>query len=109
MPLPNHPSRFEPLLPSVDLVGVAHLRALADELGQGARAFRQGLHPLTEARIAQLLRSVNSYYSNRIEGQHTHPLDIERALKADFSAQPDEARKQRQAVAHIGAQQEMEA
>ncbi len=108
MPLPDHPSQFEPLLPSVDQPGIARLRTLADELGQGARTLRQGLHPLTETRIAQLLRSVNSYYSNRIEGQHTHPLDIERALKADFSVQPDEARKQRQALAHIGAQQEME-
>ena len=108
MPLPNHLSQFEPLLPSVNQQGVARLRALADELGQEARTLRQGLHPLTEARIALLLRSVNSYYSNRIEGQHTHPADIERALKADFSALPDEAHKQRQAVAHIGAQQEME-
>ncbi len=89
--------------------GVERLRALADEVGQGSRVLRQGLHPLTEARVAQLLRSVNSYYSNRIEGQHTHPIEIERALKADFSDQPDEARKQRQALAHIGAQQEMEA
>jgi len=44
---------------------------------------------------------MNSYYSNRIEGEHTRPSDIERALQQDFSAQADLARKQRLAVAHI--------
>ena len=106
--LPVHPSQFEPLLPAVDRRGVKRLRTLADEVGQSSRSLKQGLHPLTEARIAQLLRSVNSYYSNRIEGQHTHPLEIERALKADFSSRPGEACKQRQALAHIEAQKEME-
>lgn len=66
------------------------------------------VHPITEARIARLLRSVNSYYSNRIEGQHTHPRDIERALKKSFSKEPKKARLQRLAVAHIVAQEEME-
>ena len=109
MPLPSHPSQFEPLLPGVNVRGIEHLRTLADAVWVTSREIRHGLHPLTEARVARLLRSVNSYYSNRIEGQHTHPLDIERALKADFSSQPDEARKQRQALAHIAVQQEMEA
>ena len=109
MTLPDHPSQFEPLMPAGGGPGFERLRVLADAMGQDSRALRRGLHPLTEARVAQLLRSVNSYYSNRIEGQHTHPVEIERALKADFSDKPDEARKQRQALAHIGAQQEMEA
>ena len=108
MPLPTHPSQFEPRLPTVNLRGIERLHALASEVWVAAREIKQGLHPLTEARVARLVRSVNSYYSNRIEGQHTHPLDIERALKADFSSQPDEARKQRQALAHIAVQQEME-
>jgi len=71
-------------------------------------ALKRMVHPVTEARLAQLLRSVNSYYSNLIEGQQTHPLDIERALRKNFSNEPDKARRQRIAVAHIAAQQEME-
>ena len=67
-----------------------------------------GLHPVTEARIAQLLRSMNSYYSNRIEGQQTHPKDIERGLRKSFSREPGKARLQRLAVAHIETQIEME-
>ncbi len=51
---------------------------------------------------------MNSYYSNRIEGQSTHPLNIERALKRDFSDQPETAKLQRIALAHIEAERELE-
>jgi Fic family protein len=52
---------------------------------------------------------MNSYYSNLIEGQSTHPANIERALRADFSNRPDVARRQRLAVAHIEAERSLEA
>ncbi|MCU0949955.1 MAG: Fic family protein [Burkholderiaceae bacterium] len=51
---------------------------------------------------------MNSYYSNLIEGQGTHPLNIEAALRKDFSESPDTARRQRLAVAHIEAERELE-
>lgn len=44
---------------------------------------------------------MNSYYTNRIEGEHARPSEIERALSKDFSTNADLARKQRLAVAHI--------
>lgn len=56
-----------------------------------------------------LVRAMNSYYSNRIEGQSTHPVHIARALHADFSEQPDIARRQRMALAHIQAEQALAA
>jgi len=46
------------------------------------------LHPLTEATLRDLLRTINSYYSNLIEGHRTHPIDIERAMRADYAAEP---------------------
>jgi Fic family protein len=52
---------------------------------------------------------MNSYYSNRIEGQHTRPIDIERALTQSFDADRELARKQRLAVAHIEAESALEA
>lgn len=55
-----------------------------------------------------LLRSMNSYYSNRIEGQHTRPHEIEQALAKDFSANKELAAKQRLAVAHIDAEAALE-
>jgi Fic family protein len=48
---------------------------------------------------------MNSYYTNRIEGQHTFPTDIEKAMRQDFSASPDRAAKQRLAIAHMKTEQ----
>ncbi|MGQ0545194.1 MAG: Fic family protein [Betaproteobacteria bacterium] len=97
--------RFEPLLPTLP---APELDELAEQVCRRGFELKRLIHPVTEARIAQLLRSVNSYYSNRIEGQHTHPRDIERALKKSFSKQPDKARLQRLAITHIETQKEME-
>ena len=35
--------------------------------------------------IKDLLKITNSYYSNLIESEGTHPFDIEKAMKKDFS------------------------
>ena len=35
--------------------------------------------------LAPLLRAMNSYYTNKIEGQHTLPVEIEQALRKEFS------------------------
>jgi Fic family protein len=51
---------------------------------------------------------MNSYYTNKIEGQHTRPADIERALGKQFDADKKQARKQRLAVAHIQTEEELE-
>ncbi len=98
--------QFEPLLPTLPH---PELEALAEEVCRRAFGLRRLVHPITEARLARLLRSVNSYYSNRIEGQQTHPKDIERALRKSFSKEPAKARLQRLAIAHIETQQDMEA
>lgn len=97
--------QFEPLL-----LTLAHpeLDALAEDLSARALELKGLVHPATGARIAELLRGVNSYYSNRIEGQHTHPRQIERALRKDFDEAPEKARLQRLAIAHIDTQKEME-
>jgi Fic family protein len=97
--------QFEPLLPTLPQPA---LDALAEEVCRRGFELKRLVHPVTEARIAHLLRSVNSYYSNRIEGQHTHPRDIERALRKSFSREPAKARLQRLAVSHIETQIEME-
>jgi Fic family protein len=47
---------------------------------------------------------MNCYYSNLIEGHDTHPVDIERALKKDYSADPKKRTLQREAEAHIAVQ-----
>ncbi len=34
--------------------------------------------------LADMVRAMNCYYSNLIEGHDTHPVDIERALSSDL-------------------------
>jgi hypothetical protein len=52
---------------------------------------------------------MNSYYSNKIEGQHTLPLEIEQALRNDYAKDADKARRQRLARAHIETELRLEA
>jgi len=66
------------------------------------------VHPRTRGCIAELLRTMNSYYSNLIEGHHTHPIDIERALKKDYSGEPAKRTLQIESAAHVEVQREME-
>lgn len=97
--------QFEPLLPTLPH---PELEVLAEEVCRRAFELKRLMHPVTEERIARLLRSINSYYSNRIEGQQTHPKDMERALRKSFSKDPAKARLQRLAIAHIRTQEAME-
>ncbi len=58
--------------------------------------------------LSQRLRAMNSYYTNKIEGQHTKPAEIERAIKNDFNADAALAKKQRVAIAHMEVEQGLE-
>ena len=58
--------------------------------------------------LGVLLRAMNSYYTNRIEGQHTRPVELEQALRQDFSSDEKLAARQRLAIAHMGAEVELE-
>jgi Fic family protein len=58
----------------------------------------------TAAALGDLVRGMNCYYSNLIEGHDTRPVDIERALHADFAAEPKRRDLQFEAAAHIAVQ-----
>ncbi|WP_026350199.1 Fic family protein [Bordetella sp. FB-8] len=62
------------------------------------------IHPILRDSIGDLVRSMNCYYSNLIEGHDTHPRDIDRALANDFSTEPKKRDLQKEAVAHIHVQ-----
>ena len=72
----------------------------AEVIGSAKDLAAQGM-PHLRTLLRETLRPMNSFYTNKIEGQHTTPLLIERALSKNFSSKPDEAQKQRIAVAHI--------
>jgi len=78
---------------------------LVVELAQRAAGFRSSLPDGVMTALADLVRAMNCYYSNLIEGHDTHPVDIERALRNDYSADPRKRSLQLEAKAHIAVQQ----
>lgn len=77
---------------------------LAVELMQASTAFRSSLPAPMAASLAGLVRSMNCYYSNLIEGHDTHPIDIERALAGDYSQDAVKRELQQEAMAHVSVQ-----
>ena len=80
------------------------LTDLAVELAQKAAGFRRSLPVSLLKSLADLVRSMNCYYSNLIEGHYTHPIDIERALKNDYSKDARKRDLQLEAKAHVAVQ-----
>ena len=99
----SEPHQFEPLIPSG--ARLEPLLAKAHDLSRVATLLAGTRVP---PELRGLLRNMNSYYTNRIEGQHTRPHEIDQALRQDFSQDAALAAKQRLAVAHIQAEQVLE-
>jgi len=96
------PAAAEPFMPAE---GTALLENLAFDLAREASELSAQLHPVVRLSVAELVRSMNCYYSNLIEGHNTHPRDIDRALAADYSSDPHRRDLQLEARAHIEVQQ----
>jgi Fic family protein len=97
-------SIMEPLLIGENSRHRAGLTDLALELAQKSAGFRRSLPPFLLNSLADLVRAMNCYYSNLIEGHDTHPVDIERALKNDYSQDARKRDLQNEAKAHIAVQ-----
>ena len=92
---------MEPLLPE----DRQHkIEDAATELVAKSSALAARLHPVLRATVGDLVRSMNCYYSNLIEGHNTHPVDIDRALAGTYAAEPEKRSLQREAIAHIEVQ-----
>jgi Fic family protein len=92
---------MEPMLPSkLD----KELEDLAFKLISRSNILTNQLHKITLETIGDLVRSMNCYYSNLIEGHNTHPVDIERALNGDYSQNIEKRNLQLEAFAHIEVQ-----
>ncbi len=101
----HKPSEMEPLLPS----GAPDLDDLAREVVSRSAALGGQLHPITQRSVVELMRLINSYYSNLIEGHSTHPVDIERAMRQNYSGDPAKRDLQMESLAHVKCQREIEA
>lgn len=95
---------FEPLMVSEGSSERAALNDLALELATVSASFKSSLPESIASALADLIRSMNCYYSNLIEGHNTHPIDIEKALQNDYSADPEKRDLQLEAKAHIEVQ-----
>jgi Fic family protein len=94
------PARLEDVPEDISNV-VAELAAASATLGHA-------LNPRTAANLAGLVRIMNSYYSNLIEGHNTRPKDIERALAGQFDEDQGRRNLQIEAAAHVRVQAEVD-
>lgn len=95
---------MEPMTLAEGALGSGPLRDLCLTLAEDSAGLRRSLpEPMVDA-LATLVRSMNCYYSNLIEGHDTHPVDIERALNDDYSTNPEKRNLQLEAKAHIAVQ-----
>ena len=102
-------AEMEPLLIGETSRFRGSLTDLAIDLVQKSARFRGSLPSSLLNSLADLVRSMNCYYSNLIEGHNTHPVDIERALKNDYSKEPYKRNLQLEAKAHITVQKWIDA
>lgn len=96
---------MEPMLPEREFVVIDNL---IFELVQKSSALASQIHPIVQESVGDLVRSLNCYYSNLIEGHNTHPWDIEKALTSDYSHEPEKRNLQLEAIAHIEVQKKID-
>jgi Fic family protein len=106
MEIYRHPSAMEPLLPTTQEGRLSELTC--EILRASGRLTGQVHSPLVLQRVADLVREMNCYYSNLIEGHKTIPRDIERAIKKDFSHDQTQRDNQQLSLAHIAVEKLME-
>jgi Fic family protein len=99
------PQRIEPARLEEPSEAVSDVVA---ELSAASATLGKALHPKTAANLASLVRVMNTYYSNLIEGHHTRPRDIQRALVGDFDQDQKRRNFQVEAAAHVRVQAEIE-
>jgi Fic family protein len=99
------PQRIEPT--HLEQVSTAISDVIA-ELSAEAASLGKALHPKTAANLAALVRVMNTYYSNLIEGHRTRPRDIQRALDGQFDKDEKRRLLQIEAAAHVRTQAEID-
>ena len=77
---------------------------LLAELSASCARLGHGLHMHSAANLADLVRVMNAYYTNLIEGHNTRPRDIERAMVGDLDDVGARRDLQLEAAAHVRLQ-----
>lgn len=84
------------------------LTSLADEVWIESAKLTSVYSPQILNSIKELLRITNSYYSNLIESEGTHPIDIERAMRKNFDKDEHKKNLQQLSLIYIDIQKEIE-
>lgn len=93
-------SKLEPMYPeSRPALEDAVVDLVAESSG-----FAQQLNPVLRSTVGDLIRAMNCYYSNLIEGHNTELVAIERAMQGDYSNDQKKRNLQLEARAHIEVQ-----
>jgi len=101
----NNPVAMEPLMPVAERMRLAELSfEILQESGRLAGMVRS---PWVFQEVASVVRGMNCYYSNLIEGHRTSPRDIERAMARNFSGDALESANQLLAFAHMEVEREL--
>lgn len=96
-------SQFEPLFPAK----TGELEDIAREIVAASARLEGRLAPVVLEEIKKLLRVINSYYSNLIEGHSTHPVDVERAMNDDYFSDREKRDLQIESLIHIELQEKI--
>lgn len=100
---------FTPLLPiDNDELIDDELLKMAEDLCVKSGSLEAAYPPQILNGIRNLLRIVNSYYSNKIESEGTHPFEIEKASHKVFTGDTKHQQLQKLSLVHIGVQKWIE-
>ena len=105
MAMVETPSRIEPCLLDEVEAGIVDL---VSAISSASQALGARLHPRSAESLADLVRVMNCYYSNLIEGHNTTPREIESALANRLDATEERRNLQIEARAHIRVQREID-
>lgn len=103
------------LIESVNRIEPARLEDVPEEiadvvanLSAAGAVLGSALHPTTASNLASLVRIMNTYYSNLIEGHNTRPRDIESALAGHLDEDEGRRNLQLEAASHVRVQAEID-
>lgn len=98
----DDPAQMEPLVIDSSRPAYNSLIGLAHELSEASACLDAALVPATARSLSELVSGMNCYYSNLIEGHHTLPIDIEKAL-FEVKERMEQKDLQSLAFAHVEA------
>ncbi len=84
------------------------LTDLVADLFTESAVLGRALHSQSAGQLAGIVRIMNTYYTNLIEGHHTRPREIEKAIAGEYSGPMERRNLQQEAAAHVRVQAQVD-